>query len=492
MPPTLLRFAAVVAGNRPDRPVVAIGVDPRPTAGLASPLTTLPAAAGTRLAAAVARGDVLGDEAMADAGLPAGALTGAVAVLVPGRLPGWTTLDAIDLARVALPAARAVIVAGQASGLARTPAGLTERLLGSNLAPCFAGWLPPDDDDAPGGPVALLQDLPPAPGGDAQPPATALLDGGDDPAAVVGTLAELAADGIDVVVAASDAAVIETANGWRGRGVVAVERCERGAVASTLADRADGIGRGWLIEAAANEPIAGPWPDLGLRATLGRYQAAGWTAAGATTLLAAPDPATGAERCRFALPPATFRPVARLVGGDGEPAPFNLLRRRALPSLPAPAASGWALDGTADGNGWADWDDGFAERYLVERLTGHGIFSRRFPTPPRTSWFAEERLATWAGSVLKAGLGRLPRPDPLAPQPGVLLVRWDAPDGAPGSLFVAPPGGPEALAGRGVRGTISVGDVQPGGAYHARLYRDDARSALLAELRFGVTMDLDE
>ena len=494
----LIRLAATVA--RGDAPVVVFGLDDAPVldATVGAPLLAVPEAAARHLVGLLGRGDTVSDAVLAaESGADAEALADAVAVLLPGRGAGWTTTDAAVLAAALEGRFGAVLVTGRPGGLARSPLDLDAILRRALGLPLFTGWLPPDDALAPGCPVAILQPLPDAP----EPPVTALLRVRDDAATLEPTLRWLTGEGIDTIVLDGGSAdgTASVAEGWLGRGVVSVVRGGTEAGAATLAETiAPEVERGWLLRLAANERVEGPWPDIGLRRTLGRFAAAGWGTVAATTLHVAPGPGDdgrgdfgrGPRPWRFALPDPNARPTAWLTGDEPvRRSPYNLLVRSYPVGQAAERASGWPTPSHAPAD-WEPWDEAAQARYLVERLTGHGIFRSRYPTPPECLWSAEERLLEWDTSLLAGDLGRLPYPDPLAPEAGIVRIRWTTPDDAPASLFVAPEDGDEQLGGRGGRGTVTVESVEPNRHYVARLYADESRSRLLGELRFGVRMEI--
>ncbi|MGI9252147.1 MAG: hypothetical protein ACR2J8_00230, partial [Thermomicrobiales bacterium] len=84
---------------------------------------------------------------------------------------------------------------------------------------------------------------------------------------------------------------------------------------------------------------------------------------------------------------------------------------------------------------------------------------------------------------------RLPYPDPLAPQSGACLIRWDTLDGAPASLMVNRGDGPETFVARGGSGTVTIDGLQPGVTETVRLYGDPPRRQLLGELRLRFDFD---
>nr|MBA3415022.1 hypothetical protein [Chloroflexia bacterium] len=423
----LIRLAATIAGG--DAPIVLFGLDTAPAldAKVASPLRAVSEAGAGHLVGLLGRAEPLTDDLLAEAtAVDAETLAAAVAVLIPGRGGGWTTTGAAVLAADLVERLRAVIVTARPSGLAQSPHDLDAILRRATATPLFTGWLPPDDALAPGCPVAILQPLPDAP----EAPVTALLRVQDDEATLEHTLRWLAGEGIATIVVdgGSTDGSTNLAEAWLGRGVVSVARAETEAETTFLEEAtATDVGSGWLLRLAASERLQGPWPETGLRRTLGRFTAAGWDSVGATTLDFGSGPGDDGRLdfgrsprpWRFALPDPAARPVAWRVGGDrARRAPYNLLVRR-YPVGPADRTRDWnTLDLSPPD--WEPWDETALGRFLVERLTGHGIFRRRYPTPPEGCWFAEERLLDWTPSLLNAVLSRLPSPDPLAAEPGIV------------------------------------------------------------------------
>lgn len=505
MPSALVSLARAAAAPS-ERPPLAIGLDPV----VAGPhVRVIPDAAARSLLAALHAEGALDLPTVAriadiDGYDPLGAI-----LLMPGRAPGWTTVEGAELAGALRDAIPVVILVGRPSSLARTPAHLAGLLRAHAAEPSFVGSLPPDDPIAPDCPVAILE----RPFPSAAPPTVAALVELDRPGALLPhTLRALAED--DVAVTLID----RSGGGADAIPGAEVERQRPGeGPAAALARAADRSWADWFLHFSADERPVGPWAGIGLRDTVARFAARGWDAAAATVVLHPPlaevpgrDPAELPTDWSFAAGAADAGRVAlwRRGFGLGSPeadrarrAPWNvLLRRFTAPAVvadapPSPFArdGGWLTDAEGARRVWLPWDEAaFAERFLVERLTGHGAFRRAFAVPPRCAWIAEERVLDWAGNLFKTAVGRLPSPDPMNPVPGSCLVRWETPDGSAASLFVARPGQPERFAARAAHGTVSIDLIQPNGAHYARLYDGDDRRRLLGELRFGFTMDLDE
>ncbi|MCC6315012.1 MAG: hypothetical protein IT337_13490 [Thermomicrobiales bacterium] len=508
MPPLLLDFARTLAGDDPARPVLAFGFD-RPPAEpdeTTSPIIPVPPAALQALLRTARDGGAVTATDLADAaGIDPALLAQAVGVVMPGSARLWSSVDAAELAEIALASLSPIVFAARPAGVFLTPAALRDRFARHGASVAMAGSLPIDDDFAPDSPVVVLEREPVVAGA---PPVRAFVHARDDADVLPGAIHALAEDGVEVVIVidrdAPDAAR-ELAERLLGRGAAAVERCHPdptaadGAPARIAALAAAGD-TPWVVALEADERLSGPWPGIGLRETLGRLAAGGHGAVRATTMLAelAPGAPEAIRRWRVAAAAADFgrivawqphavpaRPVAapRLgVQTAAAPAPWNRLLRRIVAADDPAVALG----------SWTDWDaEDVADRWLVERLTGHGAFRRACPTPPDLIWRIEERLFDWGGNLLKAGVSRLPLPDPMRPQGGICLIRWDTPDRAGGSLWLSLPGEEERFAGGGASGTISVGGVEPNRRYVARLYRDDERSRLLGEMQFGFDLAVE-
>ncbi len=507
MPSALVSLASAAA--MPPAVALAIGLDPI----VAGPnVRAIPDAAGRSLLTALRRDRDLDAPSIARVAGTADGESVEAMLLLPGRAPGWTTADVAELAAALHEAVPVVIVAGQPSSLARTPDHLAELLRERGVVPAFAGSLPPDDHVAPGCPVAILERTRHV----SAPPTVAALVDLDWPDPVLPhTLRALAADGIGAVLI--DRTGGEAAGAFPGIAVEVVRPREDPAAA--LARATERIDADWFLHFAAGERPVGPWAGAGLRDTVARIAASGGDAATATIVLHPPtavtteiDPIDLPTTWRFATAPADTGRVVLWRRGfvPGSPAAerarsarWNLLLRRftapvtMAPASPSPFArdDGWLTD--AEGAAsfpphWLPWDDtAFAERYLVERLTGKGTYRRAFAVPPRCTWIAEERVLDWRGNVFKTAVGRLPSPDPANPELGSCLIRWDTPEGSVASLFVARPGKPEQFAARSAHGTVSIDLIHPNGAHYARLYDGDDRRRLLGELRFGFTMDVD-
>jgi hypothetical protein len=492
----LIRLAATIAG---DAPVVVFGLDDAPTLDVkvASPLLALSEAGARFLVGLLGRGEPLTDELLAaETGVDANDLASTVAVLIPGRGTGWTTTDAAVLAAALERRFAAVVMTGRPIGLAQSPRELDAILRRATASPLFTGSLPPDDALAPGGSVAIMQRLEDGP----EARVTALLRVRNDEATLGHTLRWLTGEGIAAIVVdgGSTDGSVAVAETWLGRGVVSIVRGGTEAEASFLeVASAAKVAHGWLLRVAANERIEGPWPEIGLRRTLGRFTAAGWDSVSSTKLVEGSGPGDdgrvdfglGPRPWRFALPDPTVRPVARLTGVEpARRAPYNLLVRSYPVGGLAGLASGRDVP-SVTASEWEPWDEDAREQYMVERLTGHGIFRRRYPPPRGGFMFIEERLIEWETSLLKGTLGRLPSPDPLAPEPGVVRVEWSTPDGSVASLFVGRESEDGEFAGRSGASAVTVDGIEPNETYVARLYADETRSRLLAEMRFGVRME---
>ncbi len=503
MPSALVSLASAAAPS----PVaaIAVGLDPV-LAGRR--VRGLPEAVGRSLLATLRRTGTL--DAPKIAGIVGDEDDIGAMLLLPGRAPGWTAVEVVELAAALHEAIPVVIVAGQPSSLARTPAHLAGLLREHGVAPTFAGSLPAEDSLTPGCAVAILERR--ADGVEA-PTVAALVDVDRPSDLLPHTVHALAAEGIEVILIDRTGDTAETLPG--GAVEVARPREDRNAALTRAAERTRAD---WVLHFSADERPVGPWLGVGLRETVARIAKEGADTASATVVLHPPtvatperDPVAMPILWRFSTAPAdTGRVVLWRRGfgpgspqaGSAQPARWNLLLRRFTPPVapvlppPSPFAvdDGWLADAegpASDPAPWLPWDEAeFAERYLAERLTGKGAFRRTYPVPPRCTWVAEERMLDWHGNVFKTAVGRLPSPDPANPQPGSCLIRWDTLDGSVASLFVARPGQPERFAARSAQGTVSIDLIQPNGAHYARLYDGDDRQRLLGELRFGFTMDV--
>jgi hypothetical protein len=501
MPAPLL--ALVRAAAAPDHcPPLAIGLDPA-TDG--SGVRGVPIAGAMNLLAAARQREGLDRAAVAAAlALDPDEVGGAV-LLLPSRRTGWTAVEGAELAVALAGALRTVVLAPPPSSLLNTPAALAAALRTRGAEPSFLGSLPPDDDLAPGCPVAVLESmLAPAP----LPTVAAVISAQRPNSVLPHTLRALAEECIRaVVIVPPEAGHLDDVPGAVLAARLPGETEPEAVARVAAAQKAD-----WILAFAAEERPFGPWPGVGLRETIARFAAHGGDAAAATVVLHPPsdaaldrDPLRLAREWRFATGRADAGRVVlwrRDLDPHDAPAanrrsPWNLLLRRIAgregnDGTPPRNDSGWATADEPGGRVWLPWDDGFGERFLVERLTGHGVFRRTFPTPPDCVVSTEERMTEWRGSAFTTRVVRLPAPEPLDPRPGAILLRWEAPEGRLASLFLARPGRPERFIARQPRGTVTVDLVEPNAAYYARLYDNDDRQRLLAELRFRFAMDLDE
>ena len=494
----LIRFAATIA--REAAPVVVVGLDDAPVLNprVRSPLVAVPEVNARRLVGLLRRGETPGDGVLAESlGMDEEALGGAVPILIPGPDAGWTTTDAALLASALAGRTAAVLMTGRPSGFAQRAVDLADVLRAASASPLLVGRLPSDDALAPCCPVAILQALPDADEADV----TAILRVRDDAKVLDHTLGWLASEGIQttVVDGGSTDGSVRIAEGWMGRGVDAVLRGGSEAEASFLSESlGSGRTRGWLLRLGANERVESPLPNMGLRKTLGRMEAAGWDVVAATTVEVGPGPGDdgrsdfgrGPRPWRFALPNPSAEPVARVAGSPStRRSPYNLLVR-SYPVGRAADRARPAPDSSAPPAAWEAWDETARGDYLIERLSGHGIFRRLYPAPPECVWFTEQRIGGWAMSLLNADIRNLPDPDPLAPAPAVVRIGWEIPDGPPASLSVASGTGAASVVGRGVAGTVSIDSVEPNEDYEARLIADDSPDRVLGEVRFGIRLEL--
>ncbi|HYO30437.1 MAG TPA: hypothetical protein VER37_07660, partial [Thermomicrobiales bacterium] len=271
------------------------------------------------------------------------------------------------------------------------------------------------------------------------------------------------------------------------------------AEAAVLAETAgSGLAHGWLLRLDANQRVESPFAGMGLRQTLGCFAAAGWDSVSATTVEVGRGPGDvgrgdfgrGPRPWRFALPNPSAEPVAWVAGSPStRRCPYNLLVR-SYPVGRAADQARPALDPSALPAAWEAWDETARDQYLIERLSGHGIFRRLYPGPSECVWFTEERIATWPTSLLNAHLRSLPDLDPLAPVAAVVRVTWEIPDGMVASLSVSPGTGTAAVLARGVSGTVSVDSIKPNQEYVACLFADESPDRPLAELRVGIRLEL--
>lgn len=527
MRPALVELAHTISRNGETKAILAFGLDEDvPDDEL---LVHVPTVAARQFIVQSRAGIPLTPQVIAAAaGIPIDAVAETVCVVFSRRRFGWTTLDAADLAALLEPLVGAVLLTVAAGGLIQSATELGALLRDRQVEPLFLGLLPPTDGLTHGGPVAVLS-RPRNARQTALPRVVAFVHTRNQDVVLAHTLASLVQDGIEPIVIDHGPiqGAAERSVTWLAGGARSVEHTgdDPARTAAKIERLAAESGADWCIVQNATERISGPWQALGLRASLAKLGEFGYHAASATVIVFDEHP--GREETEdFGAAPGSWRfstdsdDFHRIVAwqpgvetdrpGPANPrpidpasrkrAPYNLLLRRYESDRQGAAES---RDGSDAGDGvpavasnpdrrrfvWLFWDPaGFEHRFLVERLTGYGIFQHVFPRPPGCQWWTEESITSWDGSFLKAGVARLPSPDPMNDQTGLCLVRWDTVDGQPASLWVQRPGQVEQFAGRGPSGTISFDGIIPNRTYQARLYTDDRRQTTLGTIHFGFRM----
>ncbi|MFM9105163.1 MAG: hypothetical protein ACKOWF_00500 [Chloroflexota bacterium] len=478
MIPALIHFVRRLAG---DGATLAVGAPPGPS------LAGMPVIDedGARGLAEAARAEAIADPAAIArlAGVNPGDLARGVVLVMAGRNAGWHFPDLLDLLPHLVRAAARVVVVARPVSVAGSPAALAALLAGRGAAPFSAGISPRHDPIAPGCPVAVIE----RPVAAASVSAGAILRCGEDLDAARASLRTLASMGMPVAVV--DPGSGEAARALAGEEGVLLSSRAGDDAEPVVAEAASALGADWIADLNAGEHLRSPLPDLDVPGFLALLAAMGHDEVVATIADVGP-PLDGHEPglgyWRFAPEPAAFgRVVARRTrSGDGDGSvsrsPYNLLLLRDAPGL-SPSAHGVNREPFALAGERGD--------ALIERLSGHGVFALAYPAPPMLRWTVTETVVSWHGNVLKAGIGRLPYPDPAAPVPGSCLVRWDTLDGAPASLLAAIGDVPERFVARGGSGTVTIDNILPGSPATVRLVADGAGSRVLGSLRLAFEFD---
>ena len=439
--------------------------------------------------------------------LPDEATLAATTVLVlPGRTASWNLDSGVAILRGIAPHVGTAILAAPISAHTLTSDDLLRQVGAAGLAPTFSGLISADDSLAPGSPAVIIDNTV------ADPPLAKVL------LIVVNEHADETADRLiaDAVADGCSVAILDLANSdqpridrWRELGVLGAAQCSDAAdVRESIVALTGRIEADWYVVQTSRQRLIGPWEGVGLRETLSRFGAAGWNAAGRTVIHAAPEQPVAPDRDPYrVLASWKFGVTNRELTGAVAIRPA---RARSVTPVPDPWVfdhAGYAvspfnlvvvdieepiLDGDAPPlprrRPWPGQPD--TAQFLIEHLSGYGAFSRTYPNPPKITWWAEESVLTWGGTILRLGIGRTPRPDPLNPVYGQCLIRWDLGEDPVAELWLSPSDGPDEFGGRGSKGTILVDMVRPNVEYVARLYGDDRRSMKIGEVRFGFRCEI--
>ncbi len=465
MTPALIQFVRLLGG---EGGVVAVGLPDGPS------LVGMHAIDedGARALAEAARTDRFRDlddvPAMID--LEGDDLAHRTVVAMAGRDAGWQFPDLLDVLPHLVRATARVVVVARPASIAGSPDRLAEMLRSRGIAPFLTGFTPRTDPVAPGCSFAII-DPGVASAGEAL--VGAVVRCGDELTAASDTLRWLAAEGFAAAIVADGAAgIAENLSGTTG--VIGAFPDAEVAFDALAASGVD-----WVLDLVAGERVRAAFPDRSIAESLAIISALGHGEVRATIVDDGPPlegHESGAGYWRFAPEPEAFgRVVARRAerGETTTRSPYNLVLIRPVPNLPLDA---WGVNreplGLLEERGVA----------LVERLSGCGVFDLTFPNPVGLRWHTEESIVSWHGNVLKAGVGRLPYPDPMAPEPGACLIRWDTIDGSPASLTVRRGDGPERFIARGGSGTVTIDGLQLGVKEVLRLTSDTGRRPILGEM----------
>lgn len=499
----LLSFAQRVAASRPDGRIIVAGASeqevPTDVIHLSDHVASL-------LLRKMQSG-IPASEALSEAVPTDTAIDSAVLVLLPGRTPHWNTHTALEFLKHVEGLVGTAVLAAPISANVPTAESLAAQSRSLGIEPTFIGLITSEDPLAPGSPALIVDSTPQA---SPTPNVIAFVRNHQADGTTTAAIKRYAEEGISVVVIDAVQAPMELVTEWQEKGALGAARCantsELRQAVTTFMSR---FPADWYLAHEASQRIVGPWAGVGLRSTLARFQAAGWTGARRTVLHVAPeqpiapgaDPYQTVSHWTFGVRPSemfgaiAIHSDAALSRINGEPTltwdveslrltPFNLLCVELRDSS--------AIHAETDTPRWYPWPgQPDIEHYLLEHLSGFGAFARAYPAPPNITWWAEERLKSWSGFSLRVAIGRAPRPDPLSPVFGQCLVRWDLPEHRKAELWLTSGGGPEEFAGRGAKGTIAVDRMWPNVRHTARLYGDTAKSVLIGELEFGYSSDLE-
>jgi hypothetical protein len=477
--PALIRFARSLAG---DGGVLAIGIPGGPSlAGILAIDED-----GARTLAEAARGEALDDPANVSrlTGVEADDLAQRTVLLLASRSHGWQLSDLLDLVPPLSSAVRRIVVVALPGGFTFTAERLGQLLEERGVPPLLTGLTPVSEYLAPAAPFAIVEREP-----ERLPGRVAIaLRCDDDLEAARFSLLALAGQPVSVIL-------LDTGAGTTGAalaemaGVASVLSVSEENAPAAAEQAAASLDATWIVDLVAGERLRSPWPDLPLDETLSRLGASGADHVIAT-MVATSAPLDGYQPgssfWRFDASASSFdRVIARRLDASttSDRSPYNIVVQRVDHSLaqdaPGVQTEPWALA---------------VERgaHAIERLTGHGAYTLTWPAPVGLRWNAVETLMYWEGNLLKTAIGRIPFPDPLAPEPGAGLVRWDMPDGSAATLTLLRGDEAEVFAGRGPSGTITVDGLDPGVVAHMQLHQDEPVRKLVGEVRIWFDLEPEE